>query len=285
MPRPSCHNPAGGGVVQDGNVSDQGLNACNPPAVHPILEAGDAAGGAAEAPTPRPAVVAVDLVKTYGSGEAAVTALGGVSASFTAGRFSAIMGPSGSGKSTLVHCLAGLDTVDSGKVLIGDTDITRLKDKQLTRLRRSAIGFVFQSFNLLPTLTAAENIELPLRIAGRRLDRDWLDGIVRTLGLGDRLRHRPSELSGGQQQRVAIARALVTHPVVVFADEPTGNLGLLRHSVTELGQTVVMVTHDPVAASHADGVLFLADGRLAGELEKPTVSAVLDRLGGLEEGR
>jgi putative ABC transport system ATP-binding protein len=265
-----------------------------PPAVHPILEAGDAAGGAAEAPTPRPAVVAVDLVKTYGSGEAAVTALGGVSASFTAGRFSAIMGPSGSGKSTLVHCLAGLDTVDSGKVLIGDTDITRLKDKQLTRLRRSAIGFVFQSFNLLPTLTAAENIELPLRIAGRRLDRDWLDGIVRTLGLGDRLRHRPSELSGGQQQRVAIARALVTHPVVVFADEPTGNLdsragqellGLLRHSVTELGQTIVMVTHDPVAASHADGVLFLADGRLAGELEKPTVSAVLDRLGGLEEGR
>ena len=194
------------------------------PAVHPILEARDAAGGAAEAPTPRPAVVAVDLVKTYGSGEAAVTALGGVSASFTAGRFSAIMGPSGSGKSTLLHCLAGLDTVDSGKVLIGDTDITRLKDKQLTRLRRSAIGFVFQSFNLLPTLTAAENIELPLRIAGRRLDRDWLDGIVCTLGLGDRLRHRPSELSGGQQQRVAIARALVTHPVVVFADEPTGNL-------------------------------------------------------------
>ena len=256
------------------------------PAVHPILEVREAA----EAQTPRPAVVAVDLVKTYGSGEAAVTALGGVSASFTAGRFSAIMGPSGSGKSTLLHCLAGLDTVDSGKVLIGDTDITRLKDKQLTRLRRSAIGFVFQSFNLLPTLTAAENIELPLRIAGRRLDRDWLDGIVRTLGLGD----RPSELSGGQQQRVAIARALVTHPVVVFADEPTGNLdscagqellGLLRYSVTELGQTIVMVTHDPVAASHADGVLFLADGRLAGELEKPTVSAVLDRLGGLEEGR
>jgi putative ABC transport system ATP-binding protein len=153
------------------------------PAVHPILEAREAA----EAPTPRPVVVAVDLIKTYGSGEAAVTALGGVSASFTAGRFSAIMGPSGSGKSTLLHCLAGLDTVDSGKVLIGDTDITRLKDKQLTRLRRSAIGFVFQSFNLLPTLTAAENIELPLRIAGRRLDRDWLDGIVRTLGLGDRL--------------------------------------------------------------------------------------------------
>ena len=167
------------------------------PAVHPILEARDAAGGAAEAPTPRPAVVAVDLVKTYGRGEAAVTALGGVSASFTAGRFSAIMGPSGSGKSTLLHCLAGLDTVDSGKVLIGDTDITRLKDKQLTRLRRSAIGFVSQSFNLLPTLTAAENIELPLRIAGRRLDRDWLDGIVCTLGLGDRLRHRPSELSAG----------------------------------------------------------------------------------------
>jgi putative ABC transport system ATP-binding protein len=201
------------------------------PAVHPIIEARDAA----EAPTPRPAVVAVDLVKTYGSGEAAVTALGGVSASFTAGRFSAIMGPSGSGKSTLLHCLAG-----------------------------------------------------------RRLDRDWLDGIVRTLRLGDRLRHRPSELSGGQQQRVAIAGALVTHPVVVFADEPTGNLdsragqellGLLRHSVTELGQTIVMVTHDPVAASHADGVLFLADGCLAGELEKPTVSAVLDRLGGPEAGR
>jgi putative ABC transport system ATP-binding protein len=262
------------------------------PPVHPVLEAHEAVG--ATAPTPAPAVVAVDLVKTYGGGPAAVTALDGVSATFAAGRFSAIMGPSGSGKSTLLHCLAGLDSVDSGRVLVGGTDLTRLTDRQLTRLRRATIGIVFQAFNLLPTLTAAENIELPLRIAGRRPDPGWLSEVIGTLGLGDRLHHRPSELSGGQQQRVAIARALVGQPVVVFADEPTGNLdsrageellGFLRHSVAELGQTIVMVTHDPVAAAHADRVLFLADGRLAGELDSPTVAGVLDRLGRLERPR
>jgi putative ABC transport system ATP-binding protein len=263
------------------------------PDVHPILEACGAVGAATEPPAAQPAVVAVDLVKTYGAGEAAVTALDGVSVSFTTGRFSAIMGPSGSGKSTLLHCLAGLDSVDAGQVLVGGNDLTRLGDRQLTRLRRSTIGIVFQAFNLLPTLTAAENIELPLRIAGRHTDQDWVDSIVGTLGLGDRLHHRPSELSGGQQQRVAIARALVTQPVVVFADEPTGNLDsrsseellrLLRHSVSELGQTIVMVTHDPVAAAYADEVVFLADGQLAGKLDSPTVSGVLDHLGGLERG-
>jgi putative ABC transport system ATP-binding protein len=260
------------------------------PTVHPVLRDATTAGAA---PEPEPAVVAVDLVKTYGTGAAAVRALDGVSAEFAAGRFTAIMGPSGSGKSTLLHCLAGLDTVDEGQVVVGGTALAGLSDKRLTALRRSTIGMVFQAFNLLPTLTAAENIELPLRIAGRRADPDWLAGVVAALDLGDRLHHRPSQLSGGQQQRVAIARALVTSPVVVFADEPTGNLdsrageellAFLRHSVAELGQTIVMVTHDPVAAAHADRVLFLADGRLAGELRAPTVAAILDRLKRLEPG-
>jgi putative ABC transport system ATP-binding protein len=258
------------------------------PIVHPVLSQATTSGSAAR---PAPAVVAVDLVKTYGSGQAAVTALNGVSAALASGRFTAIMGPSGSGKSTLLHCLAGLDTVDAGRVLVGGTDLGGLSDRRLTTLRRTAIGMVFQAFNLLPTLTAAENIELPLRIAGRRPDPEWFARVVDALGLGDRLRHRPSELSGGQQQRVAIARALITRPVVVFADEPTGNLdsrageellAFLRHSVAELGQTIVMVTHDPVAAAKADRVLFLADGRLAGELDAPTVGGVLDRLRRLE---
>ena len=235
----------------------------------------------------RPAVTAKGLVKVYGSGAAAVHALRGVDVAFAAGRFTAIMGPSGSGKSTLMHCLAGLDTVTEGQVFIGDTEITRLNDRELTRLRRERIGFVFQAFNLLPTLTAEENILLPLNIAGRQPDRDLFDLVVDTVGLGDRLRHRPAELSGGQQQRVAVARALASRPDIVFGDEPTGNLdsrsgaevlGFLRNSVRELGQTVVMVTHDPVAAAYADRVVFLADGRIVDELYGPTADSVLDRM-------
>ncbi|MFI5565405.1 ABC transporter ATP-binding protein [Amycolatopsis japonica] len=219
-----------------------------------------------------PAVSATDVVKVYGRGDTAVRALDHVSLEFPRGRFTAIMGPSGSGKSTLMHCLAGLDTVDSGRVHIGRTDLTGLSDAELTRLRRDRVGFVFQSFNLLPTMTAEENILLGLRLAGRRPDRAWFDTIVGTLGLRDRLRHKPSELSGGQQQRVACARALVGRPDVVFADEPTGSLDsksgaevldFLRTSVRELGQTVVMVTHDPVAASYTDRRVLLADGRIA----------------------
>jgi putative ABC transport system ATP-binding protein len=233
------------------------------------------------------------LVKTYGRGNAAVTALRGVDVAFGAGAFTAIMGPSGSGKSTLLHCLAGLDAVTQGRVVLGDTDLTGLGDRQLTLLRRQRLGFVFQSFNLLPMLTAEQNILLPLELAGRRgpaVDAAWLDTLVDVLGIRERLGHRPSELSGGQQQRVAIARALVTRPDVVFADEPTGNLdsrsgaevlAFLRRSVRELGQTVVMVTHDAVAASYADRVLLLADGRVAGEVTQPTpeaVTAALDAL-------
>ena len=230
------------------------------------------------------------LTKVYGSGSTAVTALDRVSVGFESGRMTAIMGPSGSGKSTLMHCLAGLDEVTDGQVILGDTDLVRLSDDQLTVLRRDRIGFVFQSFNLLPMFTAEQNVLLPLELAGRRLrrqDRGWFDQIVDALGLRDRLGHRPSELSGGQQQRVAIARALVTRPDVVFADEPTGNLdsrsgaevlGLLRRSVRELGQTVVMVTHDPIAASWADRVVLLADGRLAGELQQPTPQDVMAAL-------
>ncbi|MFB9432190.1 ABC transporter ATP-binding protein [Streptoalloteichus tenebrarius] len=225
--------------------------------------------------------------KVYGRGEAAVHALAGVTLDIHAGRFTAIMGPSGSGKSTLMHCLAGLDAATSGRVLLGDTDLTALGDRQLTTVRRDRVGFVFQAFNLLPQLTALENILLPLELAGRRPDQPWLDQIVDVLGLGQRLRHRPSELSGGQQQRVAVARALVTRPDVVFADEPTGNLdsrsgnellGFLRRSVHDYGQTIVMVTHDPVAASYADRVVLLADGALAGEIFRPTPDAVLDAL-------
>ncbi|WP_432935917.1 ABC transporter ATP-binding protein [Kribbella sp. CA-253562] len=227
------------------------------------------------------------LGRSYGSGETRIDALADVSVEFGQGRFTAIMGPSGSGKSTLLHCLAGLDRPTSGQVLLGDVDLTRLDEKALTHLRRDRIGFVFQAFNLVPTLTALENITLPLDLANRKPDPAWLDVVVQTVGLADRLHHKPAELSGGQQQRVACARALVSRPHVVFADEPTGNLdsrasadvlGFLHRSVREFGQTVVMVTHDPTAAAYADRVLFLADGRLHEELADPTAESVLDTM-------
>jgi putative ABC transport system ATP-binding protein len=227
------------------------------------------------------------LTKAYGSGETTVLALDSVDVDIERGRFTAVMGPSGSGKSTLMHCLAGLDTVSAGQVWLGDTEITGLKDRELTRLRRDRIGFMFQAFNLLPTLTAAENITLPMDIAGRKPDREWLDRVIDTLGLRDRLRHRPAQLSGGQQQRVACARALASRPELIFADEPTGNLdsraglevlSFLRDAVDRLDQTVVMVTHDPGAAAHADLVLYLADGRIVDEMPNPTAEAVLERL-------
>jgi putative ABC transport system ATP-binding protein len=233
------------------------------------------------------AVAAADLVKVYGTGDTAVYALDGVTVEFSTARFTAIMGPSGSGKSTLMHCLAGLDTPSSGSVRIGAVELSGLSDRALTVLRRSHVGFVFQSFNLLPALTAEQNIRLPLDLAGRRPQPDWWDQVIGRLDLADRLGHRPSELSGGQQQRVACARALITRPNVVFADEPTGNLdsasgaevlGFLRTSVRELGQTVIMVTHDPVAASYADRVVFLADGQVNGELHAPTPQSVLYHL-------
>ena len=228
---------------------------------------------------------ALGVSKLYGQGDAAVHALDDVTATLGAGQFTAIMGPSGSGKSTLLHVLAGLDRPTSGEVYLGDTEITSLNDRKLTLLRRDQIGFIFQSFNLLPTLTAAENIELPSRIAGRRPDPLWVRSIVETIGLGERLGHRPSELSGGQQQRVAAARALAGRPQVVFADEPTGALdsrsgaellGFLRNAVRDLGQTVVMVTHDANAAAYADRVLFLADGRIDDEMTDPTADSVYD---------
>jgi putative ABC transport system ATP-binding protein len=227
------------------------------------------------------------VTKAYGSGETRVLALDSVDVDIHRGRFTAIMGPSGSGKSTLMHCLAGLDTVSEGRIWIGETEITKLNDKKLTRLRRDQIGFIFQAFNLLPTLSAVENITLPMDIAGRKADRGWLDRVVETVGLKDRLGHRPNQLSGGQQQRVAVARALAARPEIIFGDEPTGNLdsragaevlGFLRRSVDDLGQTIVMVTHDPVAASYADRVLFLADGRLVDEMHAPTQDAVLERM-------
>jgi putative ABC transport system ATP-binding protein len=230
---------------------------------------------------------ATSITKTYGSGPNAVTALDRVSVAFGRGRFTAVMGPSGSGKSTLLHCLAGLDSVDEGTVYLGDTDLTRLGERQLTRLRRERIGFVFQSFNLLPTLTAAENIALPSRLAGRTVDRSWVDRLTTAVGLGDRLGHKPAELSGGQQQRVAAARALAGKPAVVFADEPTGNLDsrsgaelldFLRRSVDEFGQTIVMVTHDPIAAGHADEAVFLADGHVVDTMARPSAERVLDRM-------
>jgi putative ABC transport system ATP-binding protein len=233
------------------------------------------------------AVRAFDVRKSYGSGDTTVTALAGVTLSIPSGRFTAVMGPSGSGKSTLMHCLAGLDQVDSGEILVGDASLVGMDDKQLTALRRDRVGFVFQQYNLLPTLTAQENILLPLDIAGRRPDSGWYDEVVAAVGLRDRLAHRPAELSGGQQQRVACARALVTRPDVVFADEPTGNLdsrsgaevlAFLQRSVRELGQTIVMVTHDPVAASYADQVVFLADGLLVDDMEHPSAERVLDRM-------
>jgi putative ABC transport system ATP-binding protein len=228
-----------------------------------------------------------NLTKTYGSGDTRVVALDDVTIELMAGEFTAVMGPSGSGKSTLMHCLAALDTADSGSVMVGDEELTLLKDKALTRLRRDEIGFVFQSYNLVPTLTAGENILLPLAIAGRSPDQEWYDAVIATVNLADRLDHKPHELSGGQQQRVAVARALVSRPTVVFADEPTGNLDstsgaevldLLRRSVDDHGQTVVMVTHDPVAAAYTDRVLFLADGRVVDELRAPTREQVLDTM-------
>ena len=231
-----------------------------------------------------PAARVRHLTKTYGTGQAMVTALDDVSLDLAAGEFTAVMGPSGSGKSTLMHCCAALDTGDSGSVFIGEQDLTTLKDKARTRLRRDEIGFVFQSYNLVPTLTAEENILLPLAIAGQRPERVWFEEVIATVSLGDRLRHKPNELSGGQQQRVAVARALVSRPRIVFADEPTGNLDsrsgaevleLLRRSVKEYGQTVVMVTHDPVAAAYTDRVVFLADGRVVDELRDPDREGVL----------
>jgi putative ABC transport system ATP-binding protein len=232
---------------------------------------------------------AVDVWKVYGygKGDAQVNALAGVSVEFGRGRYTAIMGPSGSGKSTLMQCMAGLDSIHSGEVWIGDTEVSKLGDKALTELRRDKVGFIFQQFNLLPTLTAEENITLPLSIAGRKADPAWLKTVVDTVGLGDRLKHRPTELSGGQQQRVACARALASRPEVIFADEPTGNLdsrsgtevlSFLRNSVRDFGQTVIMVTHDPVAASYADRVIFLADGQIVDEMNDPTAESVLDRM-------
>jgi putative ABC transport system ATP-binding protein len=229
----------------------------------------------------------VDLRKTYGAGQAVVHALAGVTVTFERGRFTAVMGPSGSGKSTLMQCMAGLDRPTSGQCFVGGLDIGNLDDAGLTQLRRDRIGFVFQSFNLVPTLTAVENITLPIALAGRKVDQEWLDYLVKHLGIADRLRHRPGELSGGQQQRVACARALINKPDLVFADEPTGNLDsnastevltFLRQSVTELGQSIVMVTHDPRGAAYADRVVFLADGSVVGELERPTADSVLERM-------
>ncbi|MFE1766278.1 ABC transporter ATP-binding protein [Streptomyces angustmyceticus] len=230
---------------------------------------------------------ATDLNKVYGQGETRVVALDSVSVDFRKARFTAIMGPSGSGKSTLMHCMAGLDTISSGSARIGDVELGSLNDKQLTRLRRDKIGFIFQAFNLLPTLSALENITLPMDIAGRKPDQEWLNAVIETVGLSGRLAHRPAQLSGGQQQRVAVARALAAQPEIIFADEPTGNLdsrsgaevlGFLRESVRAMEQTVVMVTHDPVAAGYADRVVFLADGRIVEELDDPTADAVLDRM-------
>jgi putative ABC transport system ATP-binding protein len=234
-----------------------------------------------------PAVRIVSGVKIYGTGAAAVRALDAISADFAVGQFTAVMGPSGSGKSTLLHCLAGLDRLTSGQVLLGDTELSSLSDKAITLLRRDRIGFVFQAFNLVPTLTAGENILLPLSLGGRKPDRAWVDELTGSLGVADRLGHRPAELSGGQQQRVAMARALVTRPDLVFADEPTGNLdsrsatellARIRHAVDEYRQSVIMVTHDPRAAGYADRVLFLADGRLVRELPSPTADRVLDTI-------
>jgi putative ABC transport system ATP-binding protein len=233
------------------------------------------------------AAYALRAVKVYGSGQTEVTALAEVSVEFETGRFTAIMGPSGSGKSTLMHCVAGLDSLTSGEVWIGDVKVTGLDDKRLTKLRRDKIGFIFQSFNLVPTLTALENITLPLALAGRKPDQEWLDTVIDTVSLRDRLHHRPSELSGGQQQRVAVARALASRPDIVFADEPTGNLdsrasaeilGFMQRAVRDLGQTIVMVTHDPVAASYASRVIFLADGRIVDEQQDPTAESIIDRM-------
>ena len=244
-------------------------------------------GATTHHPNGTPAARAIGATKAYGKGESEIRALDGIDVEFYAGQFTAIMGPSGSGKSTLMHALAGLDELTEGQVLIGDVDLTTLNDKKLTKLRRDRLGFVFQAFNLVPTLTALENITLPMDLAGRKPDPVWLDLVVSTVGLSERLKHRPSELSGGQQQRVAVARALAGRPDLVFADEPTGNLdsrtgaeilAFMRQAVQDLGQTIVMVTHDPVAASYADRVVFLADGHIVDELQNPTAESVLDRM-------
>ena len=247
-----------------------------------------------EMPSPPPATAArtVDVTKVYGSGAAEIRALNGVTVDILSAEFTAVMGPSGSGKSTLVHCMAALDTPTSGAVFIGDTEVSGLDDTALTLLRRDHIGFVFQEYNLVPTLTGEENILLPLSLAGRKPDREWFDQVVDAVGLRPRLGHRPSEMSGGQQQRVACARALVSQPSIVFADEPTGNLdstssgevlGFLRRSVDEFGQTVVMVTHDPVAASYTDRILFLADGVIVDELRKPDRDQILAKMASLQD--
>lgn len=241
--------------------------------------------------TSRVAARATDLIKSYGKNEALVRALDGVSIDIDDGEFTAIMGPSGSGKSTLMHCMAGLDSSDGGSVQIGDVELSKLDDKALTRLRRERVGFVFQAFNLVPTLNAEENILLPLSIAGRKPDPDWYQRVIDAVDLSNRLDHRPNELSGGQQQRVACARALVSKPDIVFADEPTGNLDstsgaevlkFLRSSVDQFGQTIVMVTHDPVAASWTDRVVFLADGRIVDELREPTTETILEKMAELQ---
>jgi len=239
-------------------------------------------------PSPGQAAARIeDGTKTYGTGDAQIRALDGVTRSFPAGRFTAIMGPSGSGKSTLMHCMAGLDRLTSGRTWIGDIELSALGEKDVTAVRRDRIGFIFQAFNLLPMLTALENIRLPLDIAGREGDQDWLEQVVTALELGDRLRHRPGELSGGQQQRVAAARAFASHPEIVFADEPTGQLdshssaellGFMRRAVDEFEQTIVMVTHDPNAASYADEVVFLSDGKVVDDLAWPTPTSILDRM-------
>jgi putative ABC transport system ATP-binding protein len=230
---------------------------------------------------------AIGVSKIYGSGEAAVRALDDVSVEFASARFTAIMGPSGSGKSTLLHCLAGLDRVTSGRIFLGDVEVSSCSEKELPIVRRDQVGFVFQAYNLIPTLDALENITLPLALAGRKADRAWLDQVIDTVGLRDRLTHRPSELSGGQQQRVAVARALASRPQIIFADEPTGNLDsrasaeiltFMRQAVDDLGQTIVMVTHDPLAASYADRVVFLGDGKIVDEMQSPTQETVIDRM-------
>jgi putative ABC transport system ATP-binding protein len=237
--------------------------------------------------TTGPAARAVGATKVYGEGDTEVRALDGVDVDFERGRFSAIMGPSGSGKSTLMHCLAGLDTLTAGQVFIGDTDLSSLGERELTLLRRDKVGFVFQAFNIVPTLSAIENITLPMDLAGVEPDREWLDEVIATVGLADRTTHRPNELSGGQQQRVAVSRALASRPEIIFADEPTGNLDsttgteilrFMREAVDEFGQTIVMVTHDPVAAAYADRVVFLGDGHVVGEMHDPTAEQVLDHM-------
>src|SRR5215831_5631411 len=255
-------------------------------AVHPkVVTVQSALTRESPAPPETIASRAIGVVKVYGSGEEAVRALDNVTVGFPAGRFTAIMGPSGSGKSTLMHCLAGLDTPTSGTVLLGDVELGGLSDKKLTLLRRERVGFVFQGFNLVPTLTAAENVTLPLTLAGTKPDPDWIGTVTGTMGLADRLSHRPAQLSGGQQQRVAVARALASRPQVIFADEPTGNLDskasaeileFMRQAVTDLGQTIVMVTHDPVAAGYSDRVVFLADGRIVDELQEPTAETIIE---------